>query len=693
MSAPSARAPSPPPRGPRRPLAALLIGLAACGGAADKADNTDRGTATGPAPDADADTGTATDACIDDDTFFAETAAPLLDADCALCHVAGGDAADTAYVLQPLSASGALAENHATIKALVASLGGETVLAKPSGAASHGGGQRFDLLDARYAVLHELVARTEAPGACAHPGVPPITCDDGGIHPGAAPLRRLTDLQYAALVEDVFGVILPEGRFPATPLGEGFRTAASNNGVSAAGTESIMLAAEEVSARVALDTVLDCGGDPADCGRAWLLDRATAAWRRAPTTAEAAVLTRFLDAGLPPEEGVRMGIFVMLQAPQALYLDGTAAARVRAGHRPELDVHALDPHAVASRLAFFMTDAPPDATLQAAATAGALSTRAEVATAAARLVASPRATGMVARFHQDWLHLHPLRDQTKDPTRYPDFDAALVDDMFAETDLFTTEVVWMGAATWDQLMFDTTAWVTPELGDIYGVATDGPGWSRVALPTETRPGVLSRTAFLTAHSYAASSAPVRRGAWVLENLLCEDLVPPPGINTTLPEADGELETIRDRLAAHAADPTCRSCHDRIDPVGFSFETFDGIGAWRSHWDSGHPVDATGSLEEPPGDFDGYAEMIALVASAPRARACYAQRWFEYALGRPAGPGDACSLRQLADRFEASGGDIRALLVDITLTDAFLYRTDSGADPHDRATGAADDATD
>ena len=201
--------------------------------------------------------------------------------------------------------------------------------------------------------------------------------------------------------------------------------------------------------------------------------------------------------------------------------------------------------------------------------------------------------------------------------------------------------------------------------------------------------MLSRTAFLTAHAYAASSSPVRRGAWVLENLLCEDLVPPPGIDTTLPELGGEIETIRDKLAAHAADPACRSCHDRIDPIGFSFENYDGVGAWRDAWSSGIPVDATGSLEEPTGDFDGYGEMIALVASSERARACYAQRWFEYAVGRPAGPGDACSLRTLADRFEASGGDIRSLLVDISLTDAFLYRTASGSDPFDTAGDESD----
>ena len=619
------------------------------------------------------------DDCIDDAEFFAQTGAPLLDADCAACHVPDGAAGSTSFLWTTGTQDDVLEVNYTMLQQLLDTVGADTLLSKPTAQVSHGGGLRFDVLDGDYAVLHELVARLEQPGACAHPGSPPLTCDDGGIHPGAAPLRRLTDLQYAALVKDTLQVELPEGIFPATPLGDGFRTAATANGVSAAGAESILLAAEYVADSVALETALDCGASRDACARSWLLDRAGALWRRPLWASESALITRFLDAGLDPEEGARMGIFVALQSPQALYLDALAAERMGDGDDP---VHAVDAFAVASRLAFFVGDGPPDAELREAAASGELSTRDGVATQARRLVGLPRTTGVVARFHQDWLDLHQLRDMLKDTARFPLWDDALVDDMFTETDLFTTEVVWMGEATFDALLFSPTTWVTPSLADIYGLSADTDDWSRLTLDPHTRPGVLSRTGFLGAHSYAAASAPVRRGAWIVENLLCEDLAPPPGIDTTLPEESAEIRTIRDKLAAHAADPACRSCHDRIDPIGFSLEHFDGIGAWRDSWDNGIAVDATGSLEEPPGDFEGYSEMIALVGTSGRAKACYAQRWFEYAVGRPAGPGDACSLRTLADRFTDSGGDIPQLIVDISLTDAFLYRTESGFDPHD-----------
>ena len=632
------------------------------------------------------------DGCIDDATFFAETASPVLQSECLGCHVADGAAGSTRYVLVPGADAAALQANQTMVASLVADVGSETVLAKPTGGQTHGGGLRFDVLDGRYAVLHELVARTASPGGCGHPGEAPLTCDVAAIRPGSAPLRRLTDHQFDVLVLDVYGVVLPDGLFPSTQPGDGFRTFALNNGVSASGAESMMLAAEHVADAVPLSDVLDCGDGPEACGRAWVLDRAAAAFRRPLSESEAALVTRFLDAGVGAEEGVRMGIFVTLQLPQVVYLDtATAGPVVQAAELEAADVVAVDPFAVASRLSFFLTDGPPDAELWAAAAAGELATRAQVSAHAWRLVSHPRSTGVVAGFHQDWLHLDQLDDMLKDTARYPGWTDALVADMHTETDLFTTEVVWMGDATFDALMFSNATWVTPELATIYGVDVDGSGWQRVALDGDVRPGVLGRVGFLSAHSYAAASAPVRRGAWVLEELLCEQLQPPPEVDLTLPDESAEILTIRDKLAVHTSDTSCRTCHDRIDPIGFSFEHFDGIGAWRATWESGIAVDATGSLELPSGDFDGYAEMIGLVASSDRARECYARRWFEYGVGRRSEPGDACSVRTLGQRFDESGGDIRALLVDVALTDAFLYRTVDGADPLSDDTDGGDDA--
>jgi hypothetical protein len=154
-------------------------------------------------------------------------------------------------------------------------------------------------------------------------------------------------------------------------------------------------------------------------------------------------------------------------------------------------------------------------------------------------------------------------------------------------------------------------------------------------------------------------------------MLCLELSPPPGVNTVLPEESEEANNIRERLVQHRTDPSCIGCHELIDPIGFAFENFDAIGEWRDDWENGVPIDSTGDIEI--GSFDGAAELIAIAATTDTAKECYSIRWFEYALGRPAATEDLCSLDTIQKRFINSDGNIRSLLVDIAMTDAFLYR--------------------
>jgi hypothetical protein len=608
--------------------------------------------------------GTGDATCVTDDDFWSAEVAPLLAADCVACHTATGMAGETRLLLVP-------GDDDATRAAVSAFLtaeedGAQLILDKPTNSVSHGGGTRFGVLERPYAVLHEHRARVQAPGSCAHPGDAPITCDDGLTRPGPIELRRLTSTQVENSIHAVLGVTLPADTFPPTTRGPDFRTFATNNGVSPAGAESIMLAAEGAAEAVDLAAALDCGDTEAACARAWIAGTAPLLYRRDLRPDEETALMRFLDAGLDAETATRMAVETMLQSPQFLYLD--------AGWATQRDgVARLDDHSVAARLSTFLTDHPPDSELRAAADAGSLSTRAEVRAHAIRLLATPEAADVVAGFHRDWLDLYMLDDMTRDPERYPEWDADLIADLRTELDLFTTEVVWYGDGRLDTLLFSEDTWVNPRIAAIHGLDDPGEGWHPVSLDPERRPGALTRPAFLAAHGYAAASSPVRRGAWVLEEMLCEDLVPPPGVNMELPDESEETPTIRERLQQHWTDPNCASCHVRIDPIGYSMEHYGALGEWRDAWESGIAVDASGGLEDPAGDFVGAAEMLALVGASDRARACYAQRWFEYGMGRPAHADDVCSLDTLAQRFDAADGDIRTLMLDVAMTDAFLYR--------------------
>ena len=613
--------------------------------AAAATDATPLDAASDAAPELDA----AVPGCVDDDTFFAEAVVPLLQFDCFGCHRVGGFAQRTRHVLRDFDEPGAVAQNHETLRQLV--LEGddpELLLKKPTAQVSHGGGRRFGEGDPEYAVLAEFIARTLQPGGCDAPP-PPVRCDDGIPRAGPTPLRRLTDQQLRWSVADVFGVDVPPGLFPETTLAGEFRTWVANNNVSAAGAESLLLAAEYVGVRY------ESGCADAGCARAVLLALARDAFRRPLVDAEAELVTGYVDAGVGPEEAVRMGIELMLQTPQFLYVDPGPGD-----------------HAIAARLALFLTDSGPDAALAAAADAGEVHTRAQVAAHAARLLEGDAALRPLTAFHRDWLRTWQLRDATRDPALYPDFSPRTVASMLTALDLFVGEVVWGGDARLETLLFSRDAWIDPELAAIYGLPDPGPGWHRVQLDP-SRPGALTRAAFLAAHAYAGSSSPIRRGAFVLKDLLCEDLSPPADVDLDIPEPTEEARTIRERLEQHWTDPACRACHERIDPLGFSFEHFGALGEWRDTWANGIAVDAAGTLDDPAGEFDGARSMIELVGRSERVRACYARRWFEYAVGRAAHADDRCSLERLDARLEASDGDLRALLVDVTLTDAFLAR--------------------
>lgn len=601
--------------------------------------------------------------CVDDTTHFADQVAPLLAADCVNCHTAEGPAAGSRHVLVPFDAPDAVATNHDRLSRYVrdSADGARLLVAKPTAQVAHGGGPRFRPDDPRAEALRGFAARVLDPGRCDTP--PPLDC--GAIQAGPAPLRRLTDSQLEHAVAAQLGVAMPPGLFPQTTLDADFRTWPVNNPVSTSALESILVATEHVGAQLDPAALLGCAPLTPECARGGVLALVERLWRRPLTADEAALAVRLLDGERPLDDAVVMAIEQALHAPQFLYLDGVT-------HDDAGPARPFDDHALAARMAFFLTDGPPDDALRAAADAGELRTREQIAAHARRLVQGAAVHRTLTRFHRDWLDLYRLRNQIRDPDRYPQYDAALVEAMRIEIDLFITEVVWGGAARLGDLLQSRATWVDSRLAALYGLPDPGPGWHRVTLGPD-RPGVLTRLGFLTAHAHAAVSAPVQRGAFVLHELFCESLSPPPDVNMDLPEPTEEAPTVRERLQQHWTSDACSACHLRIDPIGFAFEHFGALGEWRDTWHDGHPVDAAGRINYPDLEFDGAAEFMTAVAELPQVRACYARRWLEYALGRGLTPTDQCSLDRLVARLEASGGDLRQLLVDVTLTDAFRAR--------------------
>lgn len=612
---------------------------------------------------------TSIDCSTVDRTFFEEEAAPLLESRCYGCHNENGVASSTRHVLLPFDSPENIDENFTRLQSLATETedGAELLLEKPSGQGSHGGGEVIDMLAPEYATLSEMVARFIDPGNCENPGEPPMTCEENGIYPGPSPFRRLTDLQYRNSVFDLTGVDVGD-LFPPTKRTEEFRTWSMNNVVSAGGAEGILLAAEYVSHNADLAALMACTQEESqrDCGQRYLSDLAYRAYRRPLDAPELEIVLSYLNSGIDISTAVQMGMEVIFNAPQFLYIDASGAGPIM----EHSDVEHLDQYAIAARLSYFFINTTPDAELMNAASSGTLQTRQQIREHALRLAQDPRFFDTLTAFHEDWLNLFHLDDAHRDEEMYPTFSDDLVEAMRIETDLFMTEVLWSGQAKFEDLFFSRFTWVNSDLASLYGIADPGEGWHRVELD-ESRPGILTRSAFLAAHAYTGSSAPIKRGSFVLKEMLCEELSVPQDVNTVLPEESEEASTIRERISQHRTDPSCVGCHDKIDPIGFSFEHFDAMGAWRENWENGIPVDATGDIDL--GSFSDASELIAMIATTDVAKECYSIRWFEYALGRPAETEDLCTLDLLQKRFIDTDGNIQNLLVDIAMTDAFLYR--------------------
>jgi hypothetical protein len=173
---------------------------------------------------------------------------------------------------------------------------------------------------------------------------------------------------------------------------------------------------------------------------------------------------------------------------------------------------------------------------------------------------------------------------------------------------------------------------------------------------------------------------VFRGLFVRERLLCQDLPDPPANAASMNPPFTPTTTAREWSIARQGLATCGACHHRIDPIGFGLESFDGIGRWRAA-DRGKPVDASGMLEgtDVDGAFNGLPELAHKLAGSEQVRGCLALQWFRYGHGRQESDRDACTLETMRRVFSSSGGDVRELLVALTQTDAFLYRS-KGAQP-------------
>jgi Protein of unknown function (DUF1588)/Protein of unknown function (DUF1592)/Protein of unknown function (DUF1585) len=316
----------------------------------------------------------------------------------------------------------------------------------------------------------------------------------------------------------------------------------------------------------------------------------------------------------------------------------------------------------------------PDDTLFDLADSGELLQAATLREQLDRLLESERSSEFVAGFGGQWLGLRGLQSHQIDATVFPDWNDDLRDAMVQEGLAYFTEFIDRGM---DEFFTADVNFVDAKLAKLYGLRGTYGTVTRVEEQGDQRRGFLGLASFLTLTSFAHRTAPTLRGKWVLENLLCEQIAPPP---PNVPELNDEPEgqdkpqsvNVRERLAAHRENPQCAACHTILDPIGLGLENFDAIGRYRSEYAPGDPIDASGLL--PDGrTFSGITELSGLLANDTRLPECASQKLMTYALSRKLLPGDQPFLDGVRDDWRSDGMTLRALLERIVLSDPFRMR--------------------
>jgi hypothetical protein len=343
-----------------------------------------------------------------------------------------------------------------------------------------------------------------------------------------------------------------------------------------------------------LRKVYVCSQHTDACAHTILARFASRAFRRPATTAEVEEYLGYVNLarkqGDSFQEGIATALEAVLVSPKFLYRFEYGIGRDQPA--------AVGPYEMASRLSYFLWSSMPDEELLHSARLGKLCQPTELNAQVTRMLRDPKASALVENFAGQWLQFKNIDVVRPDLERFPVFDEGLRQAMRRETVLFIEDIVHNDRSILDLLDAKYT-FVNERLARFYGIpGVAGPEFRRVDVSgMERGGGILSQASILTISSYSTRTSPVLRGKWILENLLnAPPPAPPPGVPTLDESKSGQTASLRMQMEEHRKNPTCASCHSRMDPLGFGLENFNAIGAWRTE-DGKFPVDASGTLPD------------------------------------------------------------------------------------------------
>jgi hypothetical protein len=503
--------------------------------------------------------------------------------------------------------------------------------------------------------------------------------------PGSFVIRRLTKVEYGNTLRDLLGVDpAVADELPDEVFGAGYL-----NTLSPLQSEQYLAIANE-----ALDRTLGPkqgspakaqkqlfgktprpGADERAAARKVACSLARKAYRRPPSEGEVDVLLRVFDLArennLAYPAALRLMLKAVLVSPQFLFITPALEAE------PGGSIVPLDDYQLASRLSYFLWATMPDAELSALADRGKLHEPAVLKTQVKRLLNDPRSRALFDGFGAQWLGLGSLESKTFDPARFPQMTGAMRSAMYNEARLFFESIVRENRSVVSLVDSDYT-FLNGTLAELYGLGKNvaGSRWRKVKLRDANRGGILGMPGVLAATSFPDRTSPVKRGVWVLEQVLGEHVPPPPPDVPALDKQDQQTVatlTLRQRTELHRKEATCANCHKVLDPIGFGLENFDAIGQWRDRDDSGGPIDAAGEL---PGHkrFDSPKELKAIIAARTDDLARnVTEKLLAYALCRQLEGYDEIVVDHLLETIAQDGYRMQTLITEIVISYPFTHR--------------------
>lgn len=406
---------------------------------------------------------------------------------------------------------------------------------------------------------------------------------------------------------------------------------------------------------------------------AQVLDRfASRAFRRPldPEELERLVqLYRTVRAEQPYIVAIRHALTAVLVSPHFLF-----RGELQAEPNNPRSIHAINEYALAARLSYFLWSTLPDAELTGLAARGEL--RRSLSAQVRRMLVDPKSRALTENFAGQWLQLRLLDLVSPDKVKFPDFDEYLRSSMRTETAMLFDHIIREDRPVTEFLTADYT-FMNERLARHYGrPEVKGPEFQKVSLAGTPRGGVLTHASFLTFSSNPTRTSPVKRGKWVLDNVLG---MPPPPPPPNVPEL-GERNlkgTLRQRLEEHRANAVCASCHSRMDPIGFALEHFDAIGRFREK-DGENPIDSADRLHTGE-TFQGHADLRQLLATShgPDFARTISEKLLTYALGRGLEWYDRPTLQHLQERLALGGFRFSELVLAIAESVPFQRRRGEG----------------